>query len=113
MKEYLSFEGLSRFLDNLVGKFSVIGHKHTKDEITDFNELNVYLSDDDNGNVELTIASGTVDSSTLDFYNNKISAFESQLNNCNNKVNTIETNVNALNSVINDNDILVVNNTSN
>ena len=54
MKEYLSFEGLSHFLDNLAGKFSVIGHKHTKSEITDFNELNVTVSDDNSGNVVIS-----------------------------------------------------------
>ena len=28
MKDYINFEGLSNFLDNLFNKFSTIGHKH-------------------------------------------------------------------------------------
>lgn len=54
MKEYLSFEGLSYFFDNLVEKFSLIGHKHTKSEITDYSEFNMTVSDDNSGNVVIS-----------------------------------------------------------
>ena len=59
MKDYVNFEALTRFFfffffNNLVKKFSEIGHTHTKSDITDLNDCNLSASDDGNGNVTLT-----------------------------------------------------------
>ena len=68
---------------------ATVGHTHTKAEITDFEDIIITVSDDDNGNVTLFgISSATA-------YNTKL--------------NSLETEVKALNSVINNNDILVAN----
>ena len=36
MKDYINLEALTRFLSNLFGKFSIIGHKHIMSDIEDF-----------------------------------------------------------------------------
>lgn len=51
MKDYVNFEGLSHFFNKLCNKFSALGHKHTKSEITDF--PNLTSTDDNNGNVTI------------------------------------------------------------
>lgn len=76
MKYYLDFEGLSYFLNNLYNKFSILGHKHTKSEITDLEDL-----------------------SSIATYNERLSNLEKE--------------VESLNSIINNNNILVVNDSSN
>lgn len=86
MKDYLSLNGLTYFLDKLIKKFSVIGHTHTKDEISDLQEVTAIATDDDNGNVTLVCTSASTT------YNDRL---------------------NALEAAINDNDILVANNASN
>lgn len=89
MKYYINFDALSHFLNNLFNKFAVIGHKHTRKEITDLEEMTVIATDDNNGNVLLVCTS---ESTTY-----------------NARLNTLESSVATLNSVINNNDILVVN----
>lgn len=93
MKDYLNFEGLSHFLNKLLNKFSVIGHSHTKSEISDLEEMSVIATDDGNGNVSLICTSETAT------YNIRL--------------NTLEEEVATLNSIVNDNEILVANNASN
>ena len=95
MKDYLSFEGLSHFLNNLVNKFSVIGHTHTKSEITDFENMSLVIADDNNGNV--TIALYGID------------------NTDNDRLTELETNYATLRSAvgtIDNNDFLIANNVS-
>ena len=55
MKKYLSFDGLSHVIDNLINRFSIIGHTHTKSEITDFESKELIVVDDDNGNVSIEL----------------------------------------------------------
>ena len=50
--DYLNFKGLGYFLNKLKGLFSVIGHTHTKSEITDISTL--VVTDDGKGNVTMT-----------------------------------------------------------
>lgn len=87
MKDYINFEALSHFFNKLIEKFSIIGHTHTKEEISGLEDINVIATDDGNGNVTLV---GTSEATTY-----------------NERLNTLETDVATLNSVINNNDILV------
>lgn len=65
MKDYLNFEGLSRFLNNLFLKFAVISHTHTKYDIVDLNTLTVISDDDSNGNVTLICTSEDIEQDKL------------------------------------------------
>lgn len=113
MKDYINFEGLSNFLDNLFKKFSIIGHTHSKDEISDLQDMTAIATDDDNGNVVLVCTSASTT------YNDRLNVLEEEVETINTDVSTLNTNmstlnteVETLNTVINDNDILVVNNAS-
>ena len=64
MKNYLNLEGLTRFLGKLTDKFAVSGHTHTKDEITDLQNVVIAATDDGNGNVVLTTDYVAGDSNT-------------------------------------------------
>ena len=107
MKDYLNFEGLTRFFNKLFEKFSVIGHTHTKAEITDFEEMTAIATDDGEGNVTLVITNNATS------YDNRLAALENSgdevnamLNTVNEKVNTLENEVETINTFINGNDIL-------
>lgn len=122
MMDYVNFEGLSHFFNRLFEKFSTIGHTHTKSEIADLQDL--IVSDDDNGNVSITLTSvGTLAvydnaraismESKFDELNENINTLTINLNELDGNVDVLKTDVNNLKSVVDNNDFLVVNNDSN
>lgn len=61
MNKYLSLDGLSYLIVKLLNKFSVIGHTHTKSEITDLiDSSNLIVSDDGEGNVTLVCSASSI-----------------------------------------------------
>lgn len=130
MKSYLNFEGLSQFLNNLLKKFSIIGHNHTMADISDFDDT-LASFEDGSGNVTIecisinTSISSTIDSngnvkivciSELKEYEDKLNEYEDKLSELETKVKSLTSltsDVESLTSIINDNDILIANNVSN
>lgn len=55
VKSYLNLEGLAKFLIKLTDKFAAMEHTHTKDEVTDLQDVVITATDDGNGNVTLSI----------------------------------------------------------
>jgi len=51
VKKYLSLEGLTHVLNKLTVKFAAVKHTHTRDEITDLQNVVISAEDDGNGNV--------------------------------------------------------------
>lgn len=108
IKDYLSFEGLSHFFVKLSTIFSPLGHKHTKDEITDLEEMTAVATDDGEGNVTLAIVSGASTYATrLNALEMSETEMDNKLNEVGDKVSTLEDEVEALNTFIDDNEILV------
>ena len=83
MKDYLNFEGLKHFLEQLLNKFSVIGHTHTASEIAGYREM--IVTDDGKGNV----------------------VFECSSLSDNARIATLEEDIEAIKMTLEDNDILV------
>lgn len=92
MKDYINYEVLNYFRSKLLSLFAMIGHTHTKSEISDLQDFSVIATDDNNGNVTLVCS---LDANT---YSNRISVLEGE--------------VETLKATLNDNDILVANNAS-
>lgn len=92
MKDYINYEVLNYFRSKLLSLFAMIGHTHTKSDISDLQDLSAIATDDGNGNVTL------VCSSDMKTYSDRVSVLEEE--------------VATLKATLNDNDILVANNAS-
>lgn len=113
MKDYLSFEGLSHFFNNLFEKFSIIGHNHTVADISDLDN-SLASFEDGSGNVTIEcISINTSISSTIDSNGDVKIVCVSELKEYEDKLIELETKIESLTSIINDNDILIANNVSN
>ena len=55
MKDYINYEALNYFRSKLLLLFSIIGHTHSKSEITDLKDFSITATDDNNGNVVIVI----------------------------------------------------------
>ena len=92
MKDYINYEVLNYFRSKLLSLFAIIGHTHTKSDISDLKYFSVIATDDNDGNVTLECFSNMKE------YSDRTSVLEGE--------------VATLKATLNDNDILVANNVS-